>query len=224
MVVLNRYPLVDGYDSHGRAFILRDCRGPSEAMNALATQQRSAADPRELLPVSVQTAESLYLAGWSTMPPISLEGPRSSASELGESSEETCRIMGALGHQVELRLREVGINAGEGDLDLAALDALLDHPIEAARTLSLAGDTFGTDWLIGLAGVVGGSVLRLLGGGCVTDRRDVRRELALALAGPWGRIHPIQRIHKRLSQGPSWSLYAYGVGLGLIQLRDGEVL
>ena len=89
------------------------------------------------------------------------------------------------------------------------LDRFID---EQKRPGGLLDGTVGSK-LFGMGAYVGQTLIARLGGRWETDDRDPQGEVNIAVTLSSGTVWPVQRVMKRLSNGPEDSLYAYGAAL-----------
>ena len=89
------------------------------------------------------------------------------------------------------------------------LDRFID---EQKRPGGLLDGTVGSK-LFGMGAYVGQTLIAQLGGRWETDDRDPQGEVNIAVTLSGGTVWPVQRVMKRLSNGPEDSLYAYGAAL-----------
>ena len=89
------------------------------------------------------------------------------------------------------------------------LDRFID---EQKRPGGLLDGTVGSK-LFSMGAYVGQTLIAQLGGRWETDDRDPQGEVNIAVTLSGGTVWPVQRVMKRLSNGPEDSLYAYGAAL-----------
>jgi hypothetical protein len=230
MAVFNRFPYEDGVAADGSVFAVRDGRHPAITEES-PPKLRQPAEPtdtarlREYLVVSRDAVHSKLAEGWSIGRPVSLLAPGDVESpRTGERTGRLCEFVAPLAGQVREGLLHAGVPISGGPGDLALLDAILERPREWDRLVKITGDVWGTDRMLGFGGMVCGLVATHMGGECHADDADIRREWTLSVTSAWGRVYPAQRAYKRLASGSEWSLYSYGVGLGMIPLPANESL
>ncbi len=114
-------------------------------------------------------------------------------------------------------LKSSGYSADFSPASLWEIDRFFDDVSEngAPKQRGLLGEQFGSR-MFALGGYVGEVLRRSKGGSWLADEADPENEIDIILKFPDGSIvWPIQRVIKRLKNGPEDGIGAYGAGLGL---------
>ena len=90
------------------------------------------------------------------------------------------------------------------------LDRFID---EQARPGGVLQSDLRGSILFGMGSYVGQTLIAQLGGRWETDDEDPKGEINIAFHMESGTVWPVQRVMKRLINGPEDSIYAYGIVL-----------